>query len=62
MSLMGQVFEKLLTVEGVLIQMINRACFWKLFDSRRVSESEKLLKSAEKYFDSIFFLIRAKLS
>ena len=26
---MGQVFEKLLTVEGVLVQMNNRACFWK---------------------------------
>ena len=24
---MGQVFEKLLTAEGVLIQMNNRACF-----------------------------------
>ena len=50
MSLMGQVFEKLLTVEGVLIQMNKRACFWKLFGSEHVNKSPKPLKSDEKYF------------
>ena len=58
---MGQVFEKLLTVEGVLIQMNNRACFWKLFDSRRVSESKKPLKFAEIYFYHTLSSFWAKL-
>ena len=44
---MGQAFEKLLTVQGVLIQMNQRACFGKLFGSERVNESQKLLKFAE---------------
>ena len=47
---MGQLFQKLLTVEGVLIQMNKRACFSKLCGSEHVKESQKLLKSAEKYF------------
>ena len=51
---MGQAFEKLLTVQGVLIQMNQRACFGKLFGSERVNESQKLLKSPEKYFYPTF--------
>ena len=42
--------------------MHNRACFWKPFRSDRVSESQKLLKFAEKYFDSSFSSWWAKLS
>ena len=51
---MSQVFEKLLTVEGVLIQMNKSACFWKLCGAQRVNETQKLLKSAEKYFYPTF--------
>ena len=58
---MGQVFEKLLTVEGVLIQMNKRACFWKLLGSERVNESQKLLKSAENYFYPTFSSFWSKL-
>ena len=58
---MSQVFEKLLTVEGVLIQMNKSACFSKLFGSERVNQSQKFLKSAEKYFDPTFSSFWAKL-
>ena len=51
---MSQVFEMLLTVEGVLIEMKKRACFWKLFGSERVNESQKLVKSVEKYLYPTF--------
>ena len=61
MSLMGQVFEKLLTVEGVLIHMNKSACFWKLCSSERVNESQKLLKSGEKYFYPTFSSFSVKL-
>ena len=50
MSLMGQVFGKLLTVEGVLIEMKKRACFWKFYGSEHVNKSPKPLNTAEKYF------------
>ena len=30
--------------------MHNKDCFWKLFGSEGVNESQKFLKSAEKYF------------
>ena len=61
MSLTGQEFEKLWTVEDMLIQMNKRACFWKLFGSERVNESQKQLKSAEKYFYPTFSSFWAKL-
>ena len=53
--------------------MHSKASFWKPFGSEIVKESEKLLKSAEKYFDptfssfwtelskKTFFLIRSKI-
>ena len=62
MSLLGQVFLKLLTPKDVLINMHKRAFVWKSFGSERVNESEKLLKSAEKYFYSTFSSFWAKLS
>ena len=58
---MGRVFEKLWTVKGVLIQMNKSGCFWKLFGSERVNESQKLLKFAEKYFYPTFSSFWAKL-
>ena len=42
--------------------MHNRACFLKPFGSKRVNESQKLLKSAEKYFYPTFSSFWAKLS
>ena len=42
--------------------MHNSACFWKPFFSKRVNESQKLLKSAEKYFYPTFLSFWAKLS
>ena len=42
--------------------MHNRAFFWKPFRSERGNGSQKLLKIAEKYFDSSFYLFWAKLS
>ena len=42
--------------------MHNTACFWKPFRSERVNESQKLLKFAEKNFDSSFSSLWAKLS
>ena len=42
--------------------MDNTACFWKPFCSKRVNESQKLLKLAEKYFDFSFSSLWAKLS
>ena len=42
--------------------MHNRASFWKPFGSERFNESQKLLKSTEKYFYAIFWLFWAKLS
>ena len=37
MSLIGQVFLKLLTPKDVLISMLNRPSFWKPFGSERVN-------------------------
>ena len=54
MSLIGQVFVKLFTPEDMLIEKHNRDCFRKPFDSERVNESRKLLKSAERYLNLIF--------
>ena len=42
--------------------MQNKACFWKSFGSERVSESQKLLKSAQNYFYPTFSSFWAKLS
>ena len=42
--------------------MHDRDCFWKTFGSKCVNESQKLLKSAEKYFYPTFSSFWAKLS
>ena len=42
--------------------MHNRACFWKPFGSERVNESQKLLKSAEKYLYPTFSSFLGTLS
>ena len=42
--------------------MRKRSFFWKPFGSERVNESEKLLKSAEKYFYPSFSLFWAYLT
>ena len=42
--------------------MHQKACLKKRFDSERVNELQKLLKSEEKYFDSTFSSLWAKLS
>ena len=60
-SLIGQVFLKLLTPKYVLIYWHNRASFWKPFDSERFNYSQKLLKSKEKYFYPIFSSFCAKM-
>ena len=39
-----------------------RACFWKSIDSEHVNEFQKLQKSAEEFFDSIFSSSQAKLN
>ena len=54
MSLMAQVFLKLLTPKDVFTYMHKSSCFWKLFGSERVNESQKLQKTAEKYFYATF--------
>ena len=53
MSLIAQVFLKLLTPK-------KRSSFWKPFSSECVKESQKLLKSAEKYFYLTFSSFWAK--
>ena len=62
MKLIGEVFLKLLTPKDVLTEMHNRVCFWKHFSSERVNGSQKLLKSAEKYFCPTFSLFWANFS
>ena len=62
MSLIGQVFLKFLTLKDLFILMHNIACFWKPFCSEHANESQKLLKSAEKYFCPTFSSFFAKLS
>ena len=61
-SLICQVFLKLLTPKDTLIQMHNRASFWKSFGSKPVNEFQKHLKSAKKYLDSIFSSFFTRLS
>ena len=56
------VFLKLSTLRDVLVQMHNRACFWKPFGSERVNESQKDLHYPEKNFYPTFWSIWAKLS
>ena len=62
MSLIGQVFPKLLTPRVVLTEMHNRACFSKSFGRERVNESQKLQQYAEKNFYPTFWSLWAKLS
>ena len=54
MSLMAQLFLKLLTAKDVFIDMHKRSCFRKLFGTELVNDSLKLLKSAENYFYPTF--------
>ena len=42
--------------------MHNRACFSKPFGSERVNESQKFMKSAQKYFYRTFSSLWEKLS
>ena len=42
--------------------MHNRAGFWKSFGSERANESQKLLKSAEKFFYPTFSSFSPKSS
>ena len=62
MSVIAQIFLKLLTPKDVLIEMHNRDFFWKPFGIERVNESQKLLKSAKKYFYPTFSSFWPKLS
>ena len=62
MTVIGQVVLKLLTPKYVLNYMHDKASFLKPFGSERVNYSQKLLKSAEKYFYTIFSSFSAKLS
>ena len=50
MSLIAQVFLKLLTQKDVLSLIDKKSCFWKPFCSERVNESQIVLKSAENCF------------
>ena len=61
-SLIAQVFLKLLSPKYVFNEMDSRACFLKRFGSERVNESQKLPKSTEKYFYPTFWSFWAKLS
>ena len=42
--------------------MHKMACFWKPFSSERINESQKFLKSAEKYFYPTFSWFWAKFT
>ena len=55
-------FLKLLTLKDVLTYMHKSYCFWKHSRSERLNESQKLLKSAEKYFYPTSASFWAKLS
>ena len=61
MSLIAQVFLKLLTPKNVITYEHKRSYFWKLFGSKRVNVSLKLLKSGEKYFYPTFSSIWGNL-
>ena len=56
------VFLKLFTPRDVLTLMHNSSSFWKLSGSERVNESQKLLKSAKKYYYPNFSTLWTKLS
>ena len=62
MRVIREIFLKFLNPKDVLIYMHNRDCFWKSFGSEDVNESQKLPKSAEKYFDHTLSSFCAKLS
>ena len=57
-----QIFLKLFTPKYVLFLMHNRDCFWKPFASELVSKTQKLLKSAKKYFYHNFSSFLTNLS
>ena len=57
-----QVFLKLFTPKDVLTFMPNSSCFWKLTGSERVNKSQKLMKSAKKYYYPNFSSLWTKLS
>ena len=54
MSLMAQIFLKLMTPKEVFTYMHKTCSFWKLFGSERFNDYVKLLKSGEKYFYPTF--------
>ena len=53
-TLIAQVFLKLLSPKDLLTSMHSKASFCKPFGSESVNESQKLLKSTEKYFYPTF--------
>ena len=62
-SVIAQVFLKLLVPKDVLTSIHKRSCFWKPFGSERVNKSLKLLKFPEKFFyptSSSFLAILSK--
>ena len=61
-SLIGEVFPKLLTLKDILFWIHNRASLWKAFGSEHVNWSQKLAETAEKYFYHTFSSFWAKLS
>ena len=57
MSLIAQVFLKLVSPKDVFTYIHKRSCFWKRFRTERVKESLKLLKSQERKALLSYFLI-----
>ena len=57
-----QVFLELFTPKDVLTLNPNSSSFWKLSGCERVNESQKLLKSAKKYYYPNFSSLWTKLS
>ena len=53
-SLIAQLFLKLLSPKDPFNSIYKRSCFRKLCESERVNESLKLSRSAEKYFYPTF--------
>ena len=50
MNLLASLLLKLMILNGVVTEARKRSCFSKPFDSKRVNESQKLLKPAENQF------------
>ena len=61
-SLIAQAFLKFLNLTELLTYIHKRSSFWKSFASEHVYKSQKLLKSAEKYFYPTFSSFWGKLS